>query len=219
LRFDHALDDLLSGRSNIRVLRALDELPDGLAVSARELARRSGLSHPTVSKVLASLTSQGVTVARRAPRADAFELNRRHVLVEQIEPLFEWERQLLQELLAFLRREIEREAPEVSAAYLFGSVVRGQARPGSDIDLAVIAAEQRDLGDLEAGLSRVAKAFRGRFGNRLEVIARSSPIGEHQRPGAAPHQLWARIRRDGIPVIDRSKAQATPLPKKRSANA
>jgi len=80
MRLVNALDDVFAGRSEVRVLRALDELPDGLAVSARELARRSGLAHPTVSSVLAGLTDQGLVQARRALRGGAFELNRRHAL-------------------------------------------------------------------------------------------------------------------------------------------
>ncbi len=48
MRLSNALDHIFAGRSRVRILRALDELPDGIAVSARELARRSGLSHPTV---------------------------------------------------------------------------------------------------------------------------------------------------------------------------
>src|SRR2546428_6465928 len=102
MRLAYPLDDAFAGRSHVRVLRALDGLPDGLPVSARELARRSRLSHPTASKVLASLASQGIVLARRAPRTDAFELNREHVLVEKLRPIFEWERLLLRELAVFI---------------------------------------------------------------------------------------------------------------------
>ena len=126
MRLANALDDIFAGRSEVRVLRALEELPEGLAVSARELARRSGLSHPTVSNVLAGLTDQGVVQARRAPRGDAFELNRRHALSERLRSLFDWERQLLREFVIFVAGQIRRRAPRVSAAYLFGSAVRGE---------------------------------------------------------------------------------------------
>jgi DNA-binding transcriptional ArsR family regulator len=131
MHLTYPLDDVFASRSHVRILRALDELPDGISVSARELARRSGLSHPTASKVLESLGRQGMVVARRAPRADAFELNRRHKLVEKLRPFFEWEQQLFGEFMAFLGRQIER-TPSISAAYLFGSVVRGEMTPGSD---------------------------------------------------------------------------------------
>ncbi len=218
MRLTHPLDDVFAGRSHVRVLRALDELPDGLAVSAREVARRSGLSHPTASSVLASLTGQGVVRARRAPRADAFELNRRHLLVERVGLLFEWERQLLRELQAFLGQEIEREAPWVSAAYLFGSAIRGQMTSASDIDLAVVVLDSVHA-TTEAAMERVAEVVRERFGNRLNVIIGTSPIEQLQRPGRRGHGLWTRIDQEGIAVIDRGKSGKTEGRKRRSGHA
>lgn len=219
MRLSHALDDIFAGRSDVRVLRALDELPDGLAVSARELARRSRLSHPTVSGVLASLVDQGVVQARRAPRADAFELNRRHVLAEKLRPLFEWERHLLREFAGFIAKEIQKRAPSVSAAYLFGSALRGQMSPDSDIDLAVIVLDPVRASDSEAGLAEVANAVRARYGNRLDVTIGSSPIDQLQRPGRPGYRLWAAVAREGIAVIDQGKSGAAKARKRESAHA
>jgi len=55
MRLDRPLDDLFERGSHVRVLRALHELPDGFRTSARELARRASVSHPTASRVLAAL--------------------------------------------------------------------------------------------------------------------------------------------------------------------
>ncbi len=219
MRLTHALDDLFAGRSHLRILRALDELPDGLAVSAREVARRSGLSHPTASSVLASLIGPGVVVARRAPRADAFALNRRHLLVEKVSTLFEWERQVLRELLIFLGQEIEREALGVSAAYIFGSVILGEMTSASDIDLAVIVSDPTNTNETEAAIERVADAVRDRFGNRLNIIIGASPIDQLRRPGRHGHRLWTRIVQEGIAVIDREKSRKTEARKKRPGHA
>lgn len=205
MRFVNALDDIFAGRSEVRVLRALDELPDGLAVSARELARRSGLSHPTVSSVLAGLIDQGVVQARRGLRGDAFELNRRHALSERLRPLFDWERHLLREFVSFLAGQIRRRAPRVSAAYLFGSAVRGEMRSGSDVDLAVLVLNPADADGTSAALVGVAEAVRLRFGNRLDVTIGLSPIDELQRPRRPGHRLWATVAREGIPVVEAAK--------------
>ena len=205
MRLVNALDDIFAGRSEVRVLRALDELPDGLAVSARELARRSGLSHPTVSSVLAGLTNQGVVQARRALRGDAFELNRRHSLNEKLRPLFDWERDLLGEFVSFLAEQIPRRAPRVSAAYLFGSAVRGEMTSDSDVDLAVIVLNPADASGTSEALVEVAEAVRSRFGNRLDVTIGSSAIDELQRPRRAGHRLWDTVAQEGIPVIEAGK--------------
>jgi predicted nucleotidyltransferase len=200
VRLDRSFDDLFQGRSHVRVLRALEELPEGLAVSARELARRSGLSHPTVLSVLASLLDQGVVLARRAPRADAFELNRRHVLVEKVGALFEWERGLPTEFMGFLREELKRHAKGSRAAYLFGSVTQGEMTPASDVDIAVVSTLE-SVEEIEVGMGRVAEAVRERFGNRLSVILGLWPVERLTRPGQKGSRLWARILREGIPVL------------------
>lgn len=173
----------------MRALRALDELPEGLPVSARELARRSGLSHPTVSKVLAPLIDKGLVLARRAPRTDGFELNRRHAPVEQRQRIFQWERHLLRQFNGFIATKIRKQAPTVSAAYLFGSAVRGHMSPASDVDLALIVLAPADMSQAEAALADVAAVVRTRYGNRLDVTIGSSPIGQLQRPGRPGHRF------------------------------
>jgi len=205
MRLVNGLDDIFTGRSEVRVLRALDELPDGLAVSGRELARRSGLSHPTVSSVLAGLTEQGVVHARRALRGDAFELNRRHAVSERMRTLFDWERHLLREFVTFLEKQIRKKAPGISAAYLFGSAVRGEMTSASDVDLAVIVSNPADASGTSAALVEIAEAVRLRFGNRLDVSIGLSSIDELQRPRRPGHRLWATVAREGIPVVEVDK--------------
>ena len=206
MRLTNPLDDVFASRSYVRVLRALDELPVGLPASARELARRSGLTHPTTSAVLASLATQGIVVARRALRADAFELNRRHALTDRLRSLFEWERHLQEELVDFLRREIERRAPWISAAYLFGSSARAEMTRRSDVDLAVVIPNPAQRSETEVALERVAAATRERFGNRLGVTIGVSSINSLRRKGRPGHRLWAQIVEEGIAVLDREKS-------------
>ncbi len=213
MRMDHPLDDFFRSRSHVRVLRALEQLPDGLAVSAREVARRSGLSHPTALSVLGSLTDQGIVLRRVAPRVDAFELNRQHVLAERLRVLFEWEGQLRGEFLGFLRKEIERKARTVAAAYLFGSATRGEMLLASDIDLAVVCSPAQ-AEEIEGAMGRVADAVRYRFGNRLSLIIGLSPVEQLGQAGRKGHRLWARILKEGIPVIEEEPIRAIGSPKK-----
>ncbi len=213
MRLDYPLDDLFRSRSHVRVLRTLEQLPDGLTVSAREVARRSGLSHPTALSVLSSLTDQGIVLRRVAPRVDAFELNRQHVLAEKLSVLFHWEGQLRGEFLGFLREEIERRAKAVSAAYLFGSVTRSEMMPASDIDLAVVCSPGQ-AEEIEGAMGGVADAVRYRFGNRLSVIIGLSPVEQLGQAGRKGHRLWARILKEGIPVLEEEPIHAIGSPKK-----
>jgi predicted nucleotidyltransferase len=207
LRLDRALNDLFQTRSHVRVLRALVELPVGFSTSARDVARRAGLSHPTASKVLASLVDQGVVEVKRAPRADAFELNRDHVAAERLRPLFEWERKLDEELVNFLRDEINRIRDPVSAAVLFGSAVRGEITPSSDIDIAVFC-EPETVEPVTAAMEEVGEAVRRRFGNRLSTVVAPAPLDELLKSGRKGFRLWRQIAREGVPVIGSLGAKA-----------
>ncbi len=184
----------------MRILRALARLPEGFAASAREIARRARIAHPTALRVLASLLEQGVVFVSRAPRADLYRLNPDHVVAEQVLPLFERETAMRDELLAFLRDRIERHAPFVSAAFLLGSVAEGGMTPHSDIDLAIVC-PPKHVGDAEGAMEPIEDAVRRRFGNRLSVLPGVGPgqgLTERGRSGA---RLWRSILSSGIPVL------------------
>ena len=82
---------------------------------------------------------------------------------------------------------------DISAAWLFGSVARGDARRGSDADVAVLYAERPPASlasipaKLEAELSRV-------LGARAEVVVLNR----------APIDLVHRVLRDGIVLSERN---------------
>ncbi len=200
MRFADPLDDVFATGSHVRVLRALARLPEGFAASAREIARRAGIAHPTALRVLASLLEQGVVFVSRAPRADLYRLNPDHVVAEQLLPLFERETALRDELLAFLRDRIVRHAPFVSAAFLFGSVVEGGRTPHSDIDLAIVFPPGH-VGDAEGAMEPIEDATRRRFGNRLSVLLGVGPVQGLTKRGRSGARLWRSILSSGIPVL------------------
>jgi len=200
MRFSHPLDDVFQGRSHVKVLRALDSLPEGLEVSTREVARRAGVSHPTASGVLEALRRQGVVHVRRTPRADEYRVNPEHVLWSKVRPVLRWERQVRDEVVAFLADQIGKTASWVSAAYLFGSAARDDMAPDSDIDIAVICPGNR-VSSTERAMEAMAEIAAVRFGNRVSAIVGSRPIAELARAGRSGHGLWSRIADEGIPLI------------------
>jgi len=202
MRLQSPLDDIFRGPSYIRVLRALHQLPVGLTASAREVARRAGVSHPTASKALASLAEQGLVARTRTPSATAFELRRSHTAVERFSTLFAWEEQLRRELIALLRIEILRHAPDsVTAAYLFGSAADGEMTTTSDIDIAVLHAPGA-AARVTAAMEEVGDRVQERFGAHLNFLLADSPLDEPQKPRRPGSRLWRQILRDGIPILD-----------------
>jgi len=201
MRFDTALDDILGSRSHVRVLRALVQLPAGWPASAREIGRRSGVSHPTASKALAFLTEQGLVRRARSAHADSFELVLEHTATQRMVDLFAWESQLSDELVAFLREEIEQRVPfSVTAAFLFGSVAMGAATTTSDIDVAILCPGEA-VEAVTSAMDEVAEAVQARFGNRSSFIVADASPDDVGRAGRRGKRLWRRIVEEGIPII------------------
>ena len=209
MRLQDPLDDVFRSSSYVRVLRALHRLPAGLPASAREVARRAGVSHPTASKALASLAEHGMVARTRALRSSAFQLRREHTVVEKLASLFEWEEGLQGELVALLRTEIERRAGRtVRAAYLFGSAVEGGMAPESDIDVAVVHRAGAGA-SVTAALEEVGERVQERFGNRVSFLLADAPLDTLPSSRHRGARLWRQILRDGVPILE---------PKRRSSD-
>lgn len=206
MRITEALDDVLASRGHLRILRALDALPEGLGVSARDLARRAQVAHNRASEVLSSLTQLGLARVQRAGRADLYQLNREHALYYALHQLFDQETKVQTELQRFLRRRLAK-LDHVREAFIFGSVARGESGAGSDIDLALVmppsgptAAEQNELDEL-------ARDVRGRFGSELGVHVSPQPLANRVE-GRAGRALWRRIAAEGIRLIPTKSERA-----------
>lgn len=102
-------------------------------------------------------------------------------------------------LVARLASALEPRA-EILEAYLFGSHARGQARPDSDIDVAVYIDEER--------------AEDGDWGYRAELAtALMAALGEDDVDvvvlNRAPVLLYHRVLRDGVRLISRDLRATT----------
>jgi predicted nucleotidyltransferase len=193
MRFDMPFDDVFRNRSHVRVLRALYRLPEGLAASGREIARRAGVSHPTAFEALDLLVEVGLAVVGRGPVQDAYVLNRDHILATSIADVFEIESRVGHELARFVRDRIPALTDKVRSATLFGSVVWGGSSTTSDVDLAVSCAAA-DVEEVEAAMAELSDEIQRRFGNRLSPL-----IDVHE--DQSDTGIWSRVREEGQPLI------------------
>jgi predicted nucleotidyltransferase len=205
VRLRSPLDAALATQGHVRVLRALNALPEGLAVSVRDLGRRAGLRHPRTSEILADLRLQGVATAQRAGRADLYQLNRAHVLYPMLRRLFHDEGASEHELIEALRNGLAPAARYIKEAYLFGSVARGESDATSDIDLAIVAPHE-DAPVVTKTLLVLAAAVKQRFGNDLNVQVSSEPVAKRRRARDPSRELWDRVAREGVPVLPVKRA-------------
>ena len=93
-----------------------------------------------------------------------------------------------------LRAAFESTPRSVVAAYLFGSVARGEGRRGSDVDVAVLFSEP-----VEAALGNAVSRLEG---DLERVLRRPVQVVELNR---APADLVHRVLRDGKILLDRDR--------------
>lgn len=141
----------LGRRSSLETLRCL--YADRNGVSGREIARRSGLSHPSVHRALGELEREGIVLRRLAPPTHLFSLNAKHWFVSAaLKGLFESEGRWREDL----ERLVVKGVPAAAAALVvFGSMVEGGFRPESDVDVLALA---EDADGLEAVREHLARA-------------------------------------------------------------
>lgn len=131
----YPLTRLLGNGGNVRVLRALSAYAAPL--SAAQLARDAGLTPQGVRLVLDELVGQGAVASLGQGRSRLYSVDPAHPLASVLKALFAAERARWEGLLSRLRDALSA-FEQVDAAWLYGSVARGEDGPASDIDLALV---------------------------------------------------------------------------------
>jgi hypothetical protein len=164
--------------------------------SGREVHRALGhSSHTGVRRCLERLVGEGIVLQRRAGNALLYRLNRDHLAAPQIEAL------------ATLRLRFFERLRETVAAWdikpalgaVFGSVARGEADAGSDIDIFLLRPAGVDEDDSiwreqVMALVESASAWTGNDARSLEYSQSDLPRLRREEP------VIAEIAADGIAI-------------------
>lgn len=166
------LDDLLSSRSKLRLLRRLVDGHDDL--SGRELARRSGVTWRAADLALRDLVQLGVVHRTDARGQSRYVLVEKHTLVhDAVVPLFGAERVWAGALRRGIRDALQPRGQgtrDIRWAGLYGSVVRGDDRPDSDLDVAVVANSVAAVARVRLAMNAAGPHLATRFGRAPSVL-------------------------------------------------
>lgn len=166
-----ALDDVLSNRTRLRVLRVLVSFPRK-EFTGRELSRLARASLAPVQEALRGLHRAGVVERRTVGRANQWRFVEANVLGPAFRDLFRAEASLLESLRIDLARGLAR--VPVRSAHLFGSVAQGRERPDSDVDLLIEVPDQRTRERVDRLLEPLVVEVGRRYGMRLSPIVVST---------------------------------------------
>jgi predicted nucleotidyltransferase len=177
-----------------RILAVLVETSAEL--NMRALARLSGVSLAQASRVLPGLVALGMVERRDVPPSALFRVVSDHVAVRAVVELSRARDVVLGEL-GDLAASLP--LPPVSVV-VFGSLARGEAGVGSDIDVVVVRAATVDeeSDDWRREIESWRRTARRVSGNPVELVeVDEREIGRLLR---SRRPLWRDVARDGVVV-------------------
>ena len=133
MKLHNMLDNMLDSKSKVRILRLFFRFPER-EFTEREVARMIEMSPNTVNLALNDLRKTNVFVYKRIGRTHSYRCNADSALFPLFGELFGQERQMREELLSLLKKELEG----VGTCILFGSFARYEEEFDSDLDLLIV---------------------------------------------------------------------------------
>jgi predicted nucleotidyltransferase len=180
--------------ANVRVLRVLAR--HGGMLTASTVADSARLTKPSVLSALRQLVEAGMVEALGSDRQRLYRFAEHGVVGPALAALFEAESQNYRDFVDTVRAAAESAGAE--SAWLYGSVARGEDRPGSDIDIAVVGASDQAFNVATIVREKLTRAWR-----RLDLNASVVGIdrGNIVRLEREEDPWWVAVKRDAVVVM------------------
>ena len=137
MKFHAYLEHVLGTKAGISILRSLVRYK-GKIFTIRGLAKSSSVSSVEASRTIQCLEQYGIVKVQPVGRAYQVLLNdRSYVLNRIVRPILTAEERTLTELIAILKKHLT--AKKILSVAVFGSIVKGEEKEDSDVDLLVIS--------------------------------------------------------------------------------
>ena len=182
----------MGSRSKVRLLRVLFGFPD-LDFTGEDLGRKAGVSKPMTHKALSELMEENLVARRVAGRAYLYRLVPGSYSAKLVAPLFRDDNSPIEELARLLRKKFE--VSPVASATLYGSIVRGEEKPDSDIDIYLVLRRESDRGRIEVLVSELNRLVQALFGNRLSPMVKT--LEEARRAYRGRRSLELAVESEG----------------------
>ncbi|MFA5259609.1 MAG: nucleotidyltransferase domain-containing protein [Candidatus Omnitrophota bacterium] len=169
------LEKILDSQTKVAILRVLSSGADR-RMGGSEIARAAGFSIPSTHDSLKALHATGIVTMELFGNQHIYALNRKDRIVQKvILPMFKaegnWKKDARDRIVQGMKET--GVLTLVVSVILYGSVQQGSAKPGSDLDIAVIV--KNDLGKVkDAFLGPIAADFAAYFGMRLDAYIKTA---------------------------------------------
>lgn len=131
------LEEVLGNKIGITLLRTMINY-QGKIFTIRGLAEAAKVTPNEAALTIHDLERLGIVKIQPVGRAYQLDLNKKSYILDKIiEPIIKFEKNTFTELLVLLKKHLDTK--KIISAAIFGSVVKGQEKIDSDIDLLVIS--------------------------------------------------------------------------------
>lgn len=165
MKIHKVLESIFGSPAKVRILRALSISPQPL--SGRQVGELSGLTHRGAIQALESLVELGAVRQRRVGKAYQYSLSKGSIFVEKIiTPCIKTEAGLFDDLKMEIAALFGKDAISV---ILYGSLVRGEEKKGSDIDVIAVVKDEKKKTETEGKAESAVPYFNERFNGLLSL--------------------------------------------------
>jgi predicted nucleotidyltransferase len=155
--FHNHLEKLLGSKTKIKILRVAFKFP-GKNFTTRELSKLTGVSHTGVLKALKNLEEMNILHIETFGRANMVGLNKESFLAKHLQHIFKLERETVNNLVEDIKKSFS--GFEAVSIAIFGSLVKGNEEPRSDIDLLIITEDKKGAEERAGALQeKLARKF------------------------------------------------------------
>lgn len=190
------LDAILGNVSGVRVLRTLSR--HGGLLSAPVIADQAQLTRMQAHLTLQRLVAEGVVERQGSGKSRQYRVAPKHWLAAALRQLFDTEAGRMERVFGAMRKAAMANRVHVGAAWLYGSVARGDDTGASDIDMAIVVTR----GAVTAAVAAVRTALvpiEAAEGVTISVLG-FSQADIRRLPKINP-QFWGSLERDAVPLV------------------
>jgi len=154
------IEKILGSKTKIALLRILSN-HNNWEYSIVELSKDVNLDKSLVSKTIKDLEKDNVVKTFIKGKNKLCRINKENVIVRDIIiDLFDKESKIVEEISTnLLKKIVPRKFPSISSLFIYGSIVKGNFTPRSDIDVMVVVKDDRKVIDIKKKLEEVSSDF------------------------------------------------------------
>lgn len=177
MAIEKSLDNILNSKSKIAIIRLFVSKTSDFRATGRGIAKLSHFSAPAAHAALKELYNQGVLKLDNIGKQHIYSLDNNNRVVQKIlRPMFREEISLKDELKDFLIRKTQEAGirKKIVSLLLYGSLQRSATCDKSDVDIAVIIKNKKDIKEIESKfLNDISVQFYNYFKAHLDAYVKT----------------------------------------------